>query len=183
MRLFVSVEPSPEVREWARSAAEGLKPKAARLRWLPPENAHWTLAFLGEQPEERLPAVREAMERAAEGRRPFSVSLGGLGAFSSWRKAKVVWVGLSSGERELVELAHALEAELRGRGFALEDREFSAHLTLARAKAPERLEALEGAALPPRPSPSLVTELALMRSRLEPKSARYERLWGCPLRG
>lgn len=183
MRLFVAVEPSPAVREWVRVAGEVLRPKARRLRWVAPENAHWTLAFLGEQPDERVPAAREAMERAAAGRPPVMLALGSLGAFSSWRNARVLWVGLSSGERELVELAENLARELRSRGFVLEEREFSAHLTLARARAPMRLEALERAALPPPPGPARVAELSLMRSHLSPKGARYERVWGCALGG
>lgn len=177
----MAVEPSPAIREWVGAASRDLAGSAPRLRWTAPGNAHWTLAFLGEQPERRLQEVQDAMGRAAKTVAPFDAALGGLGAFDSWGKARVIWAGLNSGAAELARLAAALSSELRQRGFEVEEREFSAHLTLARSRVPARLEALRDAPLPPLPPPGRVAELKLLRSFLEPAGARYEEVWACPL--
>lgn len=177
----MAVEPSPAMRDWVGAASRGLAASAPGLRWTPPKNAHWTLAFLGDLPERRLAEVQDAMARAAKAVAPFDAALAGLGAFDSWGKARVVWVGLASGSAELARLAAALGCELRQRGFALEEREFSAHLTLGRSKVPARLDDLKEAPLPPLPPPARIAELRLLRSFLEPAGARYEEVWACPL--
>jgi RNA 2',3'-cyclic 3'-phosphodiesterase len=181
VRVFVAVEPSEAVRAWVAGTAAQLQSAAPGLRWVAAENAHWTLAFLGDQPDEKLPELREAMREAAKASAPFAISMGGLGAFDSWRRARVVWVGLAAGEDKMGALAGALREALEARGFPIERREFSAHLTLARAREPKRLEALAEEKLRALPPPMLVSELALMRSFLSPKGARYERVWGCSI--
>ena len=90
MRLFVAVEPSAELSDWVRRATEALAPFGRGLRWVSPENAHLTLAFVGEQPEARLPELREAVRAASAGRDPFGLAFGGFGAFDSWERVKVV---------------------------------------------------------------------------------------------
>lgn len=179
MRLFVAIEPPCALRGWVAEATRRLEPLASGLRWVPPANAHLTLAFLGEQPAGRLEPLREAIRRAAA-RPAFGLGFGGLGAFDSWRRARVVWLGVTDGAEELRALAAALKDGLERGGFPVEKREFSAHLTLARAREPRALKALEGAALAS-PAAIQVRELSLMRSHLDPKGARYEALWRCAL--
>jgi 2'-5' RNA ligase len=50
----------------------------------------------------------------------------------SFRRAGVAWAGTSSPPPELIALQAKLEARLRGRGFAFEERPFAPHVTLAR---------------------------------------------------
>lgn len=183
MRLFVAVEPTATLKDWVAEAASRLGPLSGGLRWLPPENAHLTLAFLGETAEDGVGRAREALSASVRGRPRFALELSGLGAFESWRRVKVVWAGVKGGADALLALAHAVRRELETRGFPLERRDFAAHLTLARSPDGGPQPALEKATLPPSP-PVPVDAIALIRSELGrirtqgpgPIAARYEAL-------
>lgn len=180
MRLFVAIEPSAGIRDWAAASSRALAPLAPDVRWVSPEAAHLTLAFLGETPEERVASVHEAMARAAAAEPPFPLALGRLGAFESWRRVRVVWTGVDTGLEPLARIAAALRAGLEARGFALEKREYAGHLTLARSREARPQPGLEAASLPESPRMEVV-ELSLIRSRLQATGAEHEALWRCPL--
>lgn len=61
------------------------------LRWTRTENLHLTLAFLGEMPEERVPALTEALTGAAARVAPFALRLAGVGGFPGLSRPRVVW--------------------------------------------------------------------------------------------
>ena len=177
-RLFVGVALSASVRE---TLAECLLEERVRklapagLRWLSPENWHVTLQFLGSVDEDAVAAVREACRRAAHARSRFAIELGGIGAFGSARRARIVWIGVTQGHDELGALFEALIAQTEPLGFEREQRAFRAHATVARLKTPMRVEKLLAAIqLPALPMP--VHELTLFRSHLSSQGARYEPL-------
>ena len=124
MRLFFALWPDA-------AAAEALERLAADVvlvaggRATPREKIHLTLAFLGEVDD--LARAREAAEsvRAA----PFDMRLDCVGSF---RRSRVAWAGSLEPNLELAAAQSSLEARLRERGFALEERPFAAHVTLAR---------------------------------------------------
>ena len=122
MRLFFALPLSLPVRE-ALSAAEAALRRQGRGSFPPPENLHLTLAFLGETSD--LDGARAAL--AGISCRPFSLAVGGpLGHFDDlW------WAGVRAG-RALEDLALSLQADLRARGFSIEERPFQPHITLVR---------------------------------------------------
>lgn len=78
----------------------------------------------------------DASNEAAEGSRPFDLTVTGLGAFPNPRQPRVIWVGLErdAGYEALTGLFEDLDAALTARGFPREERAFSPHITLARAR-------------------------------------------------
>ena len=122
MRLFLAILPSPAVRASLEAAQDALRLQG-RGTFPPPEALHLTLAFLGET--EDLSGATAAL--AAVRARPFSLSVGGPpGRFNDlW------WAGVTA-DRALEDLALSLQADLRRRGFCLEDRPFRPHITLVR---------------------------------------------------
>ena len=83
-------------------------------------------------------SVTESVRRIA----PFTVTLGGAGAFPSARRATVLWLGVSTGAEELGALAGAITAATAPLGFVADDRPFRPHLTLARSARARDLRAL-----------------------------------------
>lgn len=176
LRLFIGIALDDQARaaiERALSAATGAAPRDTRF--LPPDNWHFTLQFLGSVAEDDAVAVRAACRATAAEIAPFDIEIGGLGAFKSPRRARVVWIGLARGAEQMTALYQALLARTEPLGFAREARPFAAHLTVARLKDPADVTRL----LASTTLPALrmrVAQLTLFRSHLSPKGARYEAL-------
>ena len=186
MRCFVAVELPAAVRtavalEQARvrAAAPG-----ADVRWVDPMAFHLTLKFLGEVREARLPEVEEVLRALAAVVAPLPLAIGGVGAFPSPRRARVVWVGITAGAADLARLAGAVDRALSALGFGSEARPWHAHLTVGRVRAAHGLgrlaAAIEG---PARAEIGAWTarEVVLYRSHLRPAGADHEVLARLPL--
>src|SRR5919204_1296144 len=99
LRLFVAVDIPDDVRKGLATAVEPLKDLGLRARWVPPENWHVTLKFLGRTWPRLLRWVIGSIAAVTREQRPFATSLTGLGAFPTARRARVLWAGLDDGER------------------------------------------------------------------------------------
>lgn len=103
-------------------------------RWVPPEQWHLTLAFLGEVRPERVPELTRRMQLAARRHQPFELELAGLGAFSSRRRAQVLWAGVGGARPELRALADSVTAGARRSKIAVDERRYRPHITLGRSR-------------------------------------------------
>ena len=125
-RLFFAIWPDEETARALAQVAVALAGLAGG-KPVPREKIHLTLAFLGSVDAERDAAAREAA-RSIRGA-GFELVLDQVGSF---RAAGVGWAGSSDPPPRLMRLAARLSAALAARGFALEDRPFTPHVTLAR---------------------------------------------------
>ena len=76
------------------------------------------------------------LKRRHEGFRPFSLEVGGVGAFPNARAPKVVWAGIKE-SIELTKLQKSVDERLSSIGLEAETRPFTPHLTLCRIKSAE----------------------------------------------
>ena len=184
MRLFFALELPPRVQ----AALGRLRPneESRDYRWAEPSLLHLTLAFLGEQPPERLPVLEQVGSAAASGSRPAVLRLGTPGSFGGSRTApRVLWVGLEGDLEALSELHTRLDSALRQAEFPVEERPFRPHITLARRRETAHSGALVGWPPPDRPNRSEFTmhHLTLFQSRLSPRGPTYTPLFQFPLGG
>lgn len=181
LRLFIAVDVPRSHLEKVDALIAPLRASMPEARFIPLDNQHVTLQFLGRTMPEQRAAIERAIGEVAAHHAPVEVALTGLGAFPNARRARVVWIGVADPDGSLAGVASDLATELDPLGFAPEDRPFTPHLTLARLKTPRRLPDgtldLGLAALAWH-----VDSVALYRSHLHPKGARYERLVEFPLR-
>jgi 2'-5' RNA ligase len=132
-RLFVSVDLPPQFEPKVRDLQSHLRGTRADLKFTKPEQAHLTMKFVGNTPEERVGDVADVLDEAASTVEPFEVELGGTGVFPSREYVSVVWVGVREGVEELTRLHDALEEGTVERGLADEaEHEYKPHVTLAR---------------------------------------------------
>ena len=172
LRLFTAVTLPEAQLAWLDEAVHELK-EIPGARWVPVENQHVTLNFLGWTPERDLDRVTAALDLVAP-RHPTGVaSLAGLGAFPRERRARVLWAGIDDPEALLARLTAALGDDLRAVGYEPEDRAYTPHLTLARLKTPRSVAGLLPE-LPAPPGPFPIDRVTLFRSRLSPSGSRYE---------
>jgi 2'-5' RNA ligase len=125
-RLFFAIWPQPAVARQLVRVGESLAGLAGGNA-MPVEKIHMTLAFLGALDEEHTAAAALA---ASPLKSPeIRMIIDGVGSF---RRAKVGWVAPSQPVENLTRLQSQLADRLRERGFTLEDRAFTPHVTLVR---------------------------------------------------
>ena len=123
MRLFFAVTITPDISQAIVTASR--KISARFLRWVAPENQHFTLRFLGEVEEGRVAELISAGREAALKHHPFLLNISGAGFFPDDKSPRIFWVGAGAGSEKLVALAEDLSLNP-------EDRPFLPHLTVAR---------------------------------------------------
>jgi 2'-5' RNA ligase len=173
LRLFVAVEVPDEVRAEVEAASAPWRERFPRARWVPRENQHLTVKFLGSTWPRLLEWVRSSVRTVAESSGSFEARGTGLGAFPSPGRARVLWAGLEDPAGAMTALAAALDDAMR-KEFAPERRAFTPHLTVARFDPPVALDGLEAADL--RTASFRVDRLTLFRSHLRRPAPVYERL-------
>jgi len=112
-------------------AAAGRRPN--RVRWVSLDDLHLTIRFLGPTPEERLPALREAVTQAAARLAPFAITIADAGAFPSLARPRALWLGVTDLTGGMALLADVVGNELEAAGWPRDDRPYTPHLTLARS--------------------------------------------------
>jgi RNA 2',3'-cyclic 3'-phosphodiesterase len=126
MRLFVGLELPRELRSCLAGLAGRGIPGA---RWVPSENYHLTLRFIGEMPGWRAEEIHTAM---AELRAPgFVLTVSGLGTFHKGDRATTLFATVER-SNSLGRLRSKIETALQRVGLEPERRRFSPHVTLAR---------------------------------------------------
>lgn len=176
MRLFVAVNLSAAERHAAYEAAAPLRAARLPVRWVAEDAVHVTLRFLGEVEEARVAPIRDALATAVRPVRAFDVGLGGVGAFPSLARPRVVWFGVER-HPALELLAHDVEKALMTLDFEPELRPFHPHLTLGRVERSARpaafgdLERL--AAGIAYQGATVVASVDLMQSVLDARGASY----------
>jgi 2'-5' RNA ligase len=130
MRLFVGLELPWEIRQRLAMMSGTGVPGA---RWVPIENYHLTLRFIGEVPAFRAEEVDEAL--ATLRMRRFAIELSGVGTFAKGGRETALWVGVARNP-QLDHLAGKVETAMQRIGLEPERRRFAPHVTLARLDNP-----------------------------------------------
>ncbi|NLX59923.1 MAG: RNA 2',3'-cyclic phosphodiesterase [Phycisphaerae bacterium] len=184
LRLFIAVELPEEVRRLLAAVERDLRQADADVSWSRPENMHLTLKFLGDTPEDFVGEIAAALDAAAAACPRHAATLGGVGAFPTVRRPRVVWVGLDEPTGRLAELQKAVD-DVTADLVPPDPRGFTPHLTLGRVRSQRNAERLAGlvdgyrltsaAAVP-------VNEIVLIRSELARSGPTYTPLHRSPLR-
>jgi 2'-5' RNA ligase len=168
MRLFVAVDPPAEVLDQFAEFTAGLTVVQAGARVTARHLWHVTLAFIGEVPDERLPAAVEAVDGTVDGQAPATVRIAGGGRFGRGRFT-VMWAGI---EGDLRPLRLAVAKELRRVRLPFDAKRFHPHLTIARPGdrlSREEIDVDVANLATYAGPPWTVTGIRLVRSHLGPK--------------
>jgi 2'-5' RNA ligase len=129
MRLFVALDLPWEVKEELSDLSFNL----TGARWVPTDNFHLTLRFIGEA--SRLQAEEIDLALATLRGRSFAFSLSGLGWFEKNGRVSALWAGVERNEN-LTRLQAKVETALHRIGLPPDRRRFTPHVTLARMDMP-----------------------------------------------
>ena len=178
MRLFVAIELSDAVRSALRAAQAALRPQCDGVRWVPPEQLHLTVKFLGEVGDADVPGVCAAVQRAAAASQALAMSVPECGCFPERGPVRIVWVATEEPSGSLAGCVEATERELESLGFARETRAFSPHITIGRVREDRSRGAIRAAVekfhlADAEAVEQEVSSLTLMSSVLSPKGPTY----------
>ncbi|RXA20534.1 RNA 2',3'-cyclic phosphodiesterase [Methanosarcina sp. MSH10X1] len=174
IRTFIAVELDPGFKEKIRELQDRFS--GFDLKLVDPELVHITLKFLGNVDESKVLPLSAALDSITC--EPFEATIGGLGVFPKPSNPRVLWLGATGNFKELHDNVENL---LEPFEFEKDDREFTAHATLARIKflkkdkknafinTVKELKDIEIGTM-------WVNKVALKKSTLTPKGPIYETL-------
>jgi len=184
IRAFIAIDLPDDVRAHISRVAHTLRQQLQDypIRWVPPQNIHLTLKFLGDVSEHNLHTLTHLLAGEIKTHRPFEFSIGTLGAFPELRRPRVIWIGVEAPD-ELLALQRGINHTMAKLGYQRERRPYQPHLTLGRVSrnaSSSEVRAI-GRILQETPVGFLgsarATEVHLYRSDLQPQGAVYSRLF------
>jgi 2'-5' RNA ligase len=189
LRAFIAVEIPPEIHQAIDKKTAPIRAalNTSLVRWVPAENIHLTLKFLGDVSPSNLEMLEQMLSAEVCQHPSFEMEFGGLGAFPSPKRPRVIWIGIQA-PPGLGALQHGIGAATATLGYPDEQRPFSPHLTIGRVKQNidqtgmhkirAALEKTQVGAL----GTTRVESVYLFKSDLKPSGAEYTRLFSVPLR-
>ena len=122
MRLFVAITLSDEMKKTVTGTLHSLKKAGVKGSYVPSQNLHLTLAFIGEVKDSS--AVKEALQTVKL--KPFRLSLSEMGTFGD-----LLWVGLK-GNQGLSAAVKDVRGALDAAGIDYDKKKFVPHITIIR---------------------------------------------------
>ncbi len=134
IRSFIAVPLAENVSRGTARLITRLSQVDEGIRWVPVDNLHLTLKFLGEVDNTLVPKICEFSREICEGYEPFELSFAGTGGFPNLNRARILWVGVEDPSGSLVGIVSELESKLADLGFKPEPRDYTPHLTIGRTR-------------------------------------------------
>lgn len=175
IRCFVAIEIPDRIQAILSEVQSEFRSKIHRASWTRNGNFHMTLRFIGDVESGNIQEIEKTLEKSVNFLKPFSIEIGGIGAFPNATRPRVLWVGLTQGEKEVTILSELVNQELAKLGYTKDNR-FHPHFTLARLKENvnmntysqlfKKFETVTGTLLN-------VNHITLVKSELRPSGAVY----------
>lgn len=174
MRLFAAVPLPESARQECAAVLEAARASEWPVRWVGDDLAHITLKFFGEVAPQRLDVIAEAVQAAVADTDPLQLRLDALGAFPTFRRPRVVWLGVEA-PPALELMRDRLERLADGIGFQPEGVPFRPHVTLGRVREGQRLPpgALERCGIAAMGEPFVADTVVLYESDLAAGGPQY----------
>ncbi len=135
LRAFLAAELPSQLQEAIQTATASLRRILGQdlIRWVPSNNVHLTLKFLGDVAPSSLDLIEHMLRTETAKYQPFEAEVEGFGCYPNARRPRILWVGLQA-PASLASLHRDLDAASARLGYPSEDREFSPHLTIGRVR-------------------------------------------------
>ena len=188
LRAFIAIEFPQHIQDAIERQTARLRQTLGSdlVRWIPAQNMHLTLKFLGDIAASHVEFLKQMLAREAASHAQFDLQIGGLGSYPTSRRPRILWVGLHA-PADLVSLQKNIEAGATRLGYEQEERPFSPHLTIGHVR--QNVNPLElpkiRAALDSIQLGSIgtarVDSVHLIKSELQPNGSVYTKLFSAPL--
>ena len=138
-RVFIALNLPAEQKKTLRELIKELQKinPSPSIKYVPAENLHLTLHFLGDLTLEQIEAVKKVLDQTVKNYPADQLLTGAINGFPNLRQPRVIFLETKPAEKNnLINLQENLGQKLQGLGLETERRPWQAHLTLARIKGP-----------------------------------------------
>lgn len=177
-RLFAGIKLDARTSKALSDAASRLQALGVRGRFVPAENYHATVIFLGLVDPDHSDQIADRLRQVVSGFVPFTLTFERVGAFPNMRRPSIVWAGPNRRDARFEHLCAATREALAPLG-VVNDTRGDAHVTLCRCTRDNRRVPRVDFA----PCTLRVERLTLFESFLGPAGARYVVLEEFPFGG
>lgn len=179
-RTFVALPVSTAVKQLAAHWMQRLGEGAQSVKWVPVDNLHLTLKFLGEVPTVELAEICQRVTSAVAAWQPLEIECDHLGAFPSPSRPRTLWLGIGAGAEQVSQLQESVEQGLQQLGFRRERRQYHPHITLGRLRSSAAASPALSGLLEPADFGSSVTclveDVLVVASQMTREGPDYQRI-------
>jgi 2'-5' RNA ligase len=140
-RVFIAINATDPLSFSFLPTLKKLKINADRsemnVRWVPLENYHVTISFLGDKSPEEISEIHKQIQKVCDNTHPFELKIEDMSAFSNEHDARTLWLGVQN-KKHLGSLKENLDQSIKDVSYAspIAERPFKPHLTIARLRNP-----------------------------------------------
>lgn len=173
LRLFFAVNFSDEIKEKFYQISSQLQKFNEPVKYEPIEKLHLTLLFLGNVEESLIKELNQGANEISKNYFKSELYFEKLGVFKNFNQPRVIWIGTKENPK-LREISEQLRLLAHNLNIAIDEKEFSPHITLGRVKgklSESFIEFLKSFSF--EPFTAEVNSFELMESKLEPSGSKY----------
>lgn len=172
-RIFIGIPAGDQIKSILHLLKSAVNCNPRHIKWIPFENIHLTLSFLGDVSINKIPDIIQSVEHNIATAQ-FQLSISGTGVFPSSRSPKVLWLGIDKGIDELKLLHHQIKKSVTELKENYENNTFVPHISIARIRRLHRkIDVLAFLNSVYSPIDLEVDSISMYESKLFPKGAQY----------
>ncbi len=183
VRCFIALDISDQIKRDFGEIIDRLKKHDADVKWVPVNNIHLTLKFLGNTQENALPEIRDRLFNVVLTYNPFYIRIYTTGVFPNRKYPRIIWIGVGDSDM-LKRLHNDIENAMVSYGFKKENKAYNPHLTIGRVRSQKGIMYLvrDLDIFKDKEFGNIhVKKIKLMKSDLKPQGAIYSCLYEIPL--
>lgn len=132
MRLFIALEVPESNQQQLKVVQNELKRLLPQAKLTDNDKLHLTLAFLGEQPEDLIPALKQLLQNAIVDIPSFTVTPSYIDGFPNLHHANILWTGVKGDIDKIFLIRERLKDGLGKLNLPTDERRFIPHIAIAK---------------------------------------------------
>ncbi len=138
-RTFIAINLEREIKEYIYNLQQEINQIVnsceMKVKFVEKDNLHISLKFLGDLNSVEIEKTSATLQNISQKYYTFTVSLSkNIGIFPTLTRPRVIWIGIEKGSDIIFQIYQSIEKRLKSEPFYQKEKQFTAHITLARIK-------------------------------------------------